>query len=71
MSNRSIIELNHDNVHEIKAAREEFVRLIIQALNSGSKREWEELERFGVRHATTAHHSDERKVVTRYGEYPL
>lgn len=71
MSNRSIIELNHDFVHFIKDYPEDFVGLLVEALNSSGDREWERLRRFGIKHAITTHHSDERKVVTPWKEYPL
>lgn len=63
MSQRSILEINHDFSHEIEAADIEFVKLLKMALASGSDRYWEPLRRFGVTRITQCHHSEDRKVV--------
>lgn len=71
MSNRSIIELNHDFVHAIKESPDDFLELLVSALNSGSQDRWEELERFGVKYTATTHHSTAREVVMPWKEYVL
>jgi hypothetical protein len=63
MSNRTIVEFNHDYAGEIRKYPEQFVQLVGLALNSGSEREWEPLERFGVRQIVMRHHSDDAEVV--------
>lgn len=72
MSLRTIIEINHDFVHAISEHQEEFSHLVIRALHAGNDDEaWEKLSRFGVVKAVMTHHSDARKVVTKWSEYPL
>jgi hypothetical protein len=64
MSQRSIIEINHDCSHAIDAAPAGQVeKLIVRALASGSDESWEPLKRFGVRRIVQVHHSCDRKVV--------
>lgn len=67
MSQRSIIEINHDQSMFIKAEPEAFLRELGYALASGSDRSWEALRRFGVRRIIQCHHSDDRKVVVGKG----
>lgn len=71
MSQRSIIEINHDCSHLIEAADIEFVELLGRALASGSDRAWEPLRRFGITRITQCHHSEDRKVVIGKREYPF
>lgn len=71
MSNRTIVEFNHDYTHEIRTDRGSFVSLLIAALNSGSEPEWQALEPYGVRRAVMAHHSDERSVLVNDRKYDL
>ena len=61
MSMRTVCEFNHDYVHRIKENPEEFFRLLTWALSGGRKQEKEELMRFGLTMAETAHHSDVRQ----------
>lgn len=71
MSNRSIVEFNHDYTHKIIENRDEFCTALIHALNGASYRHWEVLERYGARLAVTAHHSEDRKVVAYGREFVL
>lgn len=72
MSNRSIVEFNHDYASTINArSADEFVPLLMRALSSGSDREWEPLKKFGIRRVIMAHHSDTRKVVVNKREYEI
>ena len=70
MSQRTIVEFNHDLTHKIRFSTE-FDRLLAIALASGSPDAWRPLERFGLRRIVQLHHSDERKIVTDFGEYPI
>lgn len=71
MSQRTIVEINHDYAHAIQADPHKFMQLFLRALASGDKREWDELRHFGIRKAVQCHHSDERKVVVDGHDYPL
>jgi hypothetical protein len=75
MSQRSIIEINHDCSHLIDREGGRFVDLLLRALASGADRSWEDLERFGIRRIVQCHHSEDRKVVVGAGglqrEYPF
>jgi hypothetical protein len=71
MSMRTIVEFNHDYAHVISGSPEEFVQLLRYALNSGDKREWDELDRFGVRRAVMTHHSSDRAAVVNGDEFPF
>lgn len=64
MSQRSIIEINHDRVHEIDAAPAGQVeKLIIRALSGGSDKDWKPLKLFGICRIIQVHHSYDRKIV--------
>lgn len=70
MSQRSILEINHDCSHAIDArSADEFVPLLMAALGSGSDRAWEPLKKFGIRRIVQCHHSDECKVKVFGREY--
>lgn len=71
MSMRTIVEFNHDYTHKIEEEGPEFIAWLRLALNSGDDKWWSELERLGVRKAVMVHHSDERKVVTKFKEIAL
>lgn len=59
MSNRSLIEINHDYVGTIDKAREgEFERALLRYLRSADTDSAANLERFGVRVFGMRHHSD-------------
>lgn len=78
MSQRSVVEFNHDYSHEIdRAPSGQVEKLLVQALASGSDESWEPLRRFGITRVVQLHHSDDRKVVANLGrsgvvqEYPF
>lgn len=76
MSQRSILEINHDCSGFIARDEGRFVQLLLAALASGSDRSWEPLEHFGIRRITQCHHSELRRVVVRGAggptrEYPF
>lgn len=60
MSNRTIVEFNHDAAVEIIGNEAEFSRLVLRALGSDSITDWLPLERFGIRFGVAAHHSSNR-----------
>lgn len=65
MSQRTIIEVNHD------AARlpndDSFCELWNRAIASGSPESWEPLRVYGITRITQCHHSEDRKVVVGIG----
>lgn len=73
MSNRTIVEFNHDYAGEIASDPDGFVRAVRAMLNNGinlhpsSAERREPLSRFGVTATVTAHHSEERRVII--GDY--
>jgi hypothetical protein len=75
MSQRSIIEINHDQSGRITSDPGGFLYLLTIALASGSDRSWAPLSQFGVTRITQCHHSEDRKVVIGHGqlqrEYPF
>lgn len=71
MSVRTIVEINHDFWGEIKDDPEAFVRDLLRYIGSADTENAERLERYGMRRAWWGHHSDERKIVTKYSEHPL
>jgi hypothetical protein len=70
MSNRTIVEFNHDLAGEIDRDPEGFLRAIRMMLNSGvndnESEKRDNLERFGVRTSPTHHHSGESEVILRH-----
>ena len=65
MSVRTIVEFNHDFAYRIaESPVGEFVDLLQNALRSGSRDDWQHLERYGIRFGVSTHHSTARKVVT-------
>lgn len=59
MSNRTLIEINHDYCYQIEQGGALFLSLLRQYLRSGDKQRMNEhLERFGVRVITMRHHSE-------------
>lgn len=71
MSQRSILEINHDLSHIIErhpGAIEDWLKI---ALASGSDQAWAPLEKFGIRRITQCHHSEDRKIVVGNREYPF
>jgi hypothetical protein len=71
MSIRTIFEINHDYAHKIDNEPEAFLTILRHYLNSGSKREAEALELYGLRRAWCGHHSTERRVVTAHDDVKL
>ena len=62
MSNRTIIEINHDRWGEIGRDPEAFGRDLLSFLGSASHENAERLERYGIVVVGTAHHSADRAV---------
>jgi len=71
MSNRTIVEFNHDKAHNIEAAPEAFVAAIMEMLRAGVNKYPDnargvslddKLSGFGVTTTPTCHHSDDRAV---------
>lgn len=58
MSNRTLIEINHDFCGEIKKNHIEFIDDLCDYIRSGPARSKDRLERFGVRLLACRHHSD-------------
>jgi hypothetical protein len=71
MSQRTIVEINHDFAYLNEAEFELFAKRFRAAIGSGSADSWEPLERYGFRRVVQCHHSDERKVVTKHQEFKL
>ena len=71
MSTRSIFEINHDYSYKVKEDPEGFLLVVRLYLSSTSKENAERLEHYGFKRAWWGHHSDERKVVTKYNEVKL
>lgn len=69
MSMRTIVEFNHDYARRIAANPLDFAELLNLAMAGSNDRFWEKLEQYGVRKAVMIHHDEERKVVTKWGEY--
>lgn len=69
MSNRTIVEFNHDLAGEIDRDPEGFLLAVKAMLNSGvTARESDKrdaLSRFGVRTSPTHHHSTQSEVVLK------
>lgn len=58
MSNRTIIEINHDLWHKIQADPEGFTAEVVEYLRGCSPESRETLARYGVNVLGTVHHSD-------------
>lgn len=71
MSVRSIVELNHDYAHDIVRDPEGFIQALRFYLGSASEQDAEALQRYGITVAWKGHHSDERRVVTKYADKAL
>jgi translation initiation factor 2 beta subunit (eIF-2beta)/eIF-5 len=72
MSNRTIIELNHDYGHAIQRDPETFIRFLLSHINSANDPETiASLRHYGVVVVETVHHSTDRKVVIGNREFPL
>lgn len=57
MSNRTILEINHDMWHVIDKDKIRFAELLVYALGGGGKMQWEDLEQFGIKRIEMMHHS--------------
>ena len=72
MSQRTVIEINHDVPGMASGElRAKFYDLFMTAIASGSDRSWEPLRRYGFTKITQCHHSEDRKVVVADREYPF
>lgn len=71
MSQRSIIEINHDLCHRIKGAEQGLEVALSRALASGSDENWETLKQFGIRRITQCHHSEKRRVIVGGRDYEI
>lgn len=74
MSMRTIVEFNHDQGHRIEDDPDGFVKAVMLMINDGvgefsTNDTIVALERYGVRATPTRHHSEDRKVVTKYADY--
>lgn len=72
MSQRTIIEVNHDIARVVPGDVAMFTRLWNAAIGSGSKESWEPLERrWGIRRVVQCHHSADRKAMVGSQEYQI
>ena len=73
MGVRTVVEFNHDQAYMLDRDPDGFVFDLRTALNSGDKRDWQRLERFGLREIVQRHHSDNGEVVigSHKTRYPL
>jgi hypothetical protein len=67
MSQRSIIEINHDlcglQLEHSTDNADQFVYLLQNAIASGSDESWEPLKGFGITRVVQLHHSVGRRVI--------
>lgn len=71
MSNRSLIEINHDHWDAIKHDPDQFVRCLIRYLHSGSRETGKALEGFGVKVIGMRHHSENFIVEANAEGFPV
>jgi hypothetical protein len=75
MSQRSIIEINHDIARLSPLDISQFMQAWNRAIASGSDDAWAPLKSCGITRITQCHHSEDRKVVVGIGslqrEYPF
>lgn len=62
MSQRTIIEINHDYSHTIARDPEVFLDALRSMLSSAGPRTYEPLKHFGITVVETVHHSTDRRV---------
>lgn len=67
MSQRTIIEINHDCGKIDPGDFARFCALWNVAIGSGAKENWGDLEKWGIRRVTQCHHSEDRKLVVGAG----
>ena len=58
MSNRSLLEFNHDYAHAIISKPDLFMAALASFLRSADDRQAEDLRRFGITWHGTRHHSE-------------
>ena len=72
MSNRSLIEFNHDFWMQIDADKAGFADAILEmSRGGGTPQAVERLERYGVTFVGTRHHSDKATVDYKYHRVEL
>lgn len=71
MSNRTIIEINHDLSVNIDMRSEAFLTALLAFTASANRRTAAALAPFGFHVVETVHHSTDRKVVIEDREFPL
>lgn len=72
MSQRTIVEFNHDYAADIKDRQNDFMQLLRLALNGAGKEHWDELERkYGVHRIVQCRHSDDRSVTLNSVRYSV
>lgn len=71
MSQRTIVEFNHDFAHDVEDNAEEVGKRLRRAMSSGDPKEWEKLAQFGIQRVVQAHHSDKRSAIVGGYEYPI
>jgi hypothetical protein len=70
MSQRTIVEINHDVPGLVsEELAEALYGLLMNAVRTGFPEDWEPLRRFGFTRITQCHHSEDRKVVVSNREY--
>ena len=62
MSNRTIVEFNHDQWGAIRDRPEEFVEAVLLMLRCGANEARDSMSRFGVQCGPTVHHTNQRRV---------
>lgn len=67
MSNRTLIEINHDFAHRVKESPEEFSQKLYRYLASASAENAADLRQFGIVRIGMRHHSEGFDI--KYGCY--
>lgn len=70
MSNRSLLEFNHDYAGDIKNDSTAFLETLRRYLNSADQGHAAALERFGVRRVSIRHHADKFHISDREDGFP-
>ena len=72
MSNRTLLEVNHDFGHRFEREDGELViGLFSNAIRSGDDKDWAKLEYFGIRKIVMRHHSDDAIIKLPYATIKL
>jgi tRNA(Ile)-lysidine synthase TilS/MesJ len=67
MSNRTIVEFNHDFAARVDTERFNFCNLLMSALRTGDKHAWEALQStYGLTFIVTGHHTDNLAETARF-----